>query len=154
MLHDCRRQGGATSTSEPRACVASHESVILPDPALRSEAGDATLPQVCVPPTPRNLHPRRLPPGKMSRRQYEDEGADEDWNTVADPAFDPTDADYTQSESPRHRGRRGRGSGGRRGRAAGGMSRGRGAHPEGDIVAATPRNRGSVSDSLSKLPPR
>lgn len=82
----------------------------------------------------------------MSRRAYEDDGAEEDWNSVADPEFDPTSAEYTQSESPARRGRRGRGTGGRRGRGGA-----RGAHPEGDIVAVTPRARGMVSDSFAKL---
>lgn len=81
----------------------------------------------------------------MSRRTYEDEGAEEDWNTVADPTFDPTSSEYTQSESPARRGKRGRGGGGRRGRAASSMGGARGLHADGDIVAVTPRGPGVVS---------
>lgn len=75
---------------------------------------------------------------KMSRRAYEEDGADEDWNTIADPTFDPTSAEYAHTDLPAPRGRRGRGGGGRRGRATGGMGGGRVAHPEGELVATLP----------------
>ena len=81
----------------------------------------------------------------MSRRAYVEEGSEDDWNTLADPSFDPNSSDYGALESPARRGRRGRGSGGRRGRGEGSMAGGRGQHPQGDIVALTPRARGAVS---------
>lgn len=87
----------------------------------------------------------------MSRRAYKEDGADEDWNTVADPTFDPTSAKYAHTDSPAPRGRRGRGGGGRRGRAAGGMGGGRVAHPEGELVATPSRSRGVVSDNCMTL---
>ena len=89
----------------------------------------------------------------MSRRTYEDEGADDDWNTVADLAFDPTSSEYMQTESLARRGRRGRGGGGRRARASGAIGGGRGVHPEGDIIAVTPRSRGVVSELFPCITP-
>lgn len=82
----------------------------------------------------------------MSRRAYEDDGTEEEWNTVADPAFDPNNGEYTHTESPARRGRKARGGGGKRGRSAGGTGGGRGTHPDGEFVAVTPRARSVVSN--------
>lgn len=85
----------------------------------------------------------------MSRRAYEEDGSEDDWNTVSDPAFDPNNSEYLPLESPVRRGRRGRGPGGRRGRGEGG---GHGQHPQGEIVAHTPRARGAVSNHTMIVP--
>ena len=81
----------------------------------------------------------------MSRRPYADDGGEDDWNTVADPTFDPHNSDYGPAESPVRRGRRGCGVGGRRGRGEGTAAGGRGQHLQGDMVTHTPRARGQVS---------
>ena len=86
----------------------------------------------------------------MSRRAYEEDGGDDNWNTVADPAFDPNSSEYRAFESHAHRGRRGRGPGGRRGRGENTLG-GRGQHPQGEIVAHTPRARGAVSNHSQLL---
>jgi hypothetical protein len=82
----------------------------------------------------------------MSRRPYVEEGGEEDWNTLADPSFDPHSADYGALESPARRGQGRRGPGGKRGRGEGSMAGGRGQHPQGDIVTLTPRSHGQVSN--------
>ena len=89
----------------------------------------------------------------MSRRTYAEDGGEDDWNSLSDPAFDPNSEEYGPTESPARRGRRGRGGGGRRGRGEGSMGGGRGQHPQGDIIAVTPRARGAVSNQTAFAPP-
>lgn len=74
---------------------------------------------------------------RMHRNRYEDAGADQPWNVVADEDFDPHAEEHVGCESPVTRAPRGRRGGGRKAGGRSVVSTPRGQHSDGMIVSTS-----------------